>query len=106
MNITIIEVDLEGSLTKVDVLNTFGNALGYTEDQKWGVNWDAFNDILEYLDTGGIFGKNEIILKPLIFSIKNWTGFSINEPKDFAILLSILTNKKTKYKDEFDFQLL
>ena len=106
MKITIIEINLEGSLTKVNVLNTFGKLLGYTEDQKWGKNWDAFNDILEYLDAGGIYGKNIIILNPIIFSIKNWIGFSNNEPKDFAILLSILNDKRTKYPGEFDFQLL
>ncbi len=105
MKITLIEVDLEGSPAKVDVLNTIGKVLGYTENQKWGKNWDAFNDIIEYLDKGGIYGKNEIILKPLIFSIKNWTCFSINEPEDFTILLSILNDKKSKYPGEFDFQL-
>jgi len=106
MKITNIEVDLKGSLSKVDVLSIFGKTLGYTEDQKWGKNWDALNDILEYLDTGGIFEGNNIILKPIIFSIKNWSGFSINETENFAVLLSILNDKKSKYPGEFDFQLL
>lgn len=94
-----IRIDLARAKTKSKVLNIFGIAFGYTDEKNWGKNRDAFKDSLGYLDSGGIWGTNEIIRKPVIISIMNYNDFKEQAPIDFSILETILNDEKTKNPD-------
>ena len=97
-----VEIDLENAVQKETVLDIFGKALGYSEEKYWGRNWDAFHDILCCLDTGGIYGTNEILSLPLTFLISNFQEFKNQAPRDFEILLDILNEEKAR-SSGFDF---
>lgn len=97
-----INIDLENTIQVETVLNILGKALGYSEEKYWGRNWDAFNDILCCIDTGGIYGSNEIISFPVTFLISNFQEFKNQAPKDFEFLLDILNNGKIR-NSGFDF---
>lgn len=79
--------------TKDEVLKIFGNAFGYTEEKYWGKNWDAFKDILGYLNSGGIYGTNMIIREPITLVIENYYDYKYESPEDFAILVSIINDE-------------
>ena len=98
-----IEIDLENANRGDMVLPILGEALGYTKENYWGKNWDAFADILGYLNTGGIYGTNEIILMPVVLLIRNFQDFKHYAPNDFAILTDILNDRRKKNSD-FDYQ--
>jgi len=89
-----VEIDLEDTIQVETVLNILGAALGYSEEKYWGKNWDAFNDILCCLDTGGIYGTNEILSLPVTLLISNFQEFKNQAPRDFEILLDILNEEK------------
>lgn len=91
-----VEIDLENAIRVESVINILGKALGYSEEKYWGKNWDAFNDILCCLDTGGIYGTNETISLPVTLTIRNFQEFRNQTPRDFEILLDIFNNKKIK----------
>lgn len=97
-------IDLAKAKTELEVLNIFGRAFGYTEEKFWGKNWDAFNDILAYLDVGGIYGTNDIINNPIKISIRNFHDFKTQAPYEFSILKNILNKQKIKNPNfEFNF---
>jgi len=98
-----IEIDLENIASVETVINILGKALGYSDEKYWGKNWDAFNDILGYLDTGGIYETNKIISMPVVLLIRNFQEFKYQAPKDFEILLDILNKEKIK-SSGFDFK--
>lgn len=97
-----IKIDLENAIQVETVLDILGKALGYSEEKFWGKNWDAFKDILCYLDTGGIYGTNRVISLPVTLVIRNFQEFKNQAPRDFEILLDILNNEKIK-SSGFDF---
>ena len=95
-----IKVDLNKVTNKKNVLQILGKALGYNDEYYWGKNWDAFKDILGYIDTGGIYGTNKIISGPITMIFENFHEFKYQMPEDFNILERILNENK---KDNLDF---
>lgn len=100
-----IKIDLKNVFSEDEVLQTMGEALGYTGDKFWGKNWNAFKDILGYLDTGGINGDNEIFPMPVALLIENFQEFKSQAPEDFTIFEDILNITKNENK-EFDFKFI
>ena len=100
-----IKIDLNKITNEQDLLQILGEALGYKAENIWGKNWDAFKDILGYLETGGIYGTNEIISDPITLIFENYHEFKHQMPKDFNILWSILNENKKEYPD-FDFKFI
>ncbi|MDP1813343.1 MAG: barstar family protein [Leadbetterella sp.] len=98
-----IKIDLKNASSKEDVLQILGEVLGYDETKSWGKNWDAFNDILRYLDKGGIWGTNEVFVFPVALLISNFQTFKSQASNDFAILEDILNETKSA-NSEFDFK--
>jgi len=92
-----LKIDLNNESDEKTILQIFGEALGYSEEKLWGKNWDAFNDILGYLDVGGIWGNNILLSFPMIFLISNFHNLKIQAPQDFVILNEILKETKLKY---------
>ena len=70
-----------------------------------GKNWDAFKDILGYLDTGGIYGTNKIISAPTTLTFENFHEFKHQMPNDFNLLESIL-NENKKENPDFDYKFI
>lgn len=97
-----IKIDLNNTTNKKDILEILGEALGYKSESFWGRNWDAFKDILGYVDIGGINGTNKIIADPLTVIFANFHEFKNQMPKDFNILESILNDNK-KENPNFDY---
>jgi len=94
-----IKIDLNNHTNKKDIPQKLGEALGYKDKDIWGENWDAFNDILGYLDTGGIYGTNKIISDPITLLIKNFHEFKYQKPEDYYILVNILKENKKENPD-------
>lgn len=97
-----IIIDLSGLITKLETTKRFSETLDFGRYSDGSLvalnNWDAFNDCLSYLDVGGIYGTSEKISFPLILSIKGYSDFKNNNPKDFLILKDILSEKQILYK--------
>ena len=100
-----INVDFNNLTNKKDILQILGKALGYNDEDFRGKNWDAFNDILGYLDSGGIYGTNKIISNPITMVFENFHEFKLQMPKDFNILESIL-NENKKENSNFDYKFI
>lgn len=104
-----ISIDLHNATDEQNVLQILGESLGYNENKFWGKNWDALNDILGYLDTGGIWGDNQIFSSPILLQIAHFQAFKKNNPQRFIILNEILQNIKEKYVQKglkFDFMFI
>ena len=95
-----LEIDLKNLSDERAILEILGAALGYTDDKIWGKNMDAFNDILGYLEQGGIWGNNKIIHYPLALRISNFQNFRNHVPGRFTILNEILESHKDRYAKE------
>ena len=78
-----IKINLNKVTNKKDFFQILGRVLGYKDETIWGKNWDAFNDILRYLDVGGIYGTNEIISAPITLIFENFNEFKQQLPDDF-----------------------
>lgn len=104
-----IHIDLFGCKESEDVLLRFGEILQFggpkgnshvksiLGNTGWGLNWNAFNDSLRYLEVGGIWGSSTKIEFPLKLIIHNYLTFSKNEPKKFGILKEILEDHQKEY---------
>lgn len=104
-----IITNLNNEPDEKSVLQILGMALGYTDDKFWGKNWDAFNDILRYLDKGGIWGDNQIFSFPLVLQISNFQNFQSQAPQKFAIFNEILAETKQNYAKDgrtFDYKFI
>lgn len=101
-------VDLKGLTTDEEILYKFGEVfeLGgpdtnqtLTNSSGWGQNWDALNDSLSHLNTGGIWGTGKKFTFPLVIEIQNSEEFQKNSTKGFLILKDILNTKVEEYKN-------
>lgn len=103
-----IVIDLKSCDTEAEVLLKIGEVLflggvnGNSPVQSssmkgWGLNWDALNDSLSYLDCGGIWGNSPIFEFPLNLVFINYENFHKNEPDQFEILEQILEGKRELY---------
>lgn len=107
---TEVVIDLAGCRDKEQALLKFGAALefggpnaNYRSNQGkkggWGVNWDAFNDSLGYLDSGGIWGTSRKLGFPLRLVVRGLKGFRAADPESAKILEGILSAQPPSYKD-------
>ena len=94
-----ITIDFNNVANKNDILQILGEALGYNDEDVWGKNWDAFNDILGYLGRGGIYGSNKIISDPITLLFENFQEFKHHMPEDFTTLENILNENKKENSD-------
>jgi hypothetical protein len=92
-----IAADLDNTDSAEIVLEILGAACGYDSAAVWGRNWDAFNDILRHLETGGIWGMNKPYGFPLLFNVSNFESFQAKWPEKFKILVEILEDAKQFY---------
>lgn len=102
-------VDLSGLKTSGEVLSRFGEIFEFggpngnikisTTEQRngWGLNWDAFNDSLRYLEKGGIWGTSKKFEFPLEIELINSGEFQNDDPKSFDILKDIMRNRAEEY---------
>ena len=94
-----VVVDLAGQTTGEEVLLRFGEVFELggpngnhkcTAGAGWGINWNALNDSLSDLDTGGIWGSSRIFSFPLEVDVINCGQFKQGDPASFQILQEIL----------------
>ena len=100
------QLTLDNLTSKATILDKIGQQLGYTDGQRWGKNWSALNDILRYLEDGGIYGKNEIIALPVTFEVSNWKAFKEAAPDDFQILVDIFESTRNFYEGRVEFEFI
>lgn len=115
-----VEIDLGNIDGKEKLLKLFGEIFelggpngnvdcSSAEKKGWGINWDALNDSLSYLDAGGIWGNSKRFTFPLHVYITHYKKFEQEHPRDSKILIEILVNKVEQYKRhemEFEFKLV
>lgn len=65
----------------------------------WGLNWDALNDSLSCLDTGGIWGNSPKFKFPLQLIFVNCSSLKKNDPSTFMVLKETLEATKNIYKE-------
>ncbi len=114
-------IDLLGTRDEKEVLFKFGESLdlggpngNYSPDVSkpnsgWGMNWNALNDSLSCLDSGGIWGTSKKFEFPLKLVIKNSLDFQKYNSESFKILQEILSDKTDQYKlrnKEFSFEFI
>lgn len=63
--------------------------------QDWGHNWDALNDCLKDLDSGGFTKKHTF---PLEIRIINWKEFKASNPEDFSTFEEVLSDQISEHK--------
>ena len=107
-----VEIDLLQCESKNEVLLKFGEALrfggkngnnsvtGPFAGKGGGINWDALNDSLRYLDSGCICGTSPKLTFPIIVKITNYQRFNQNVPEQFKVLVEILEDAKAEYTKE------
>lgn len=103
-------VDLSRLRTKGEILRKFGEVFEFggpegnippsmlTEGKGWGINWDAMNDCLRYLEEGGIWGTSKKFSFPLEIEVSNYKEFKDAEPEGFQILKEILDHQTKEHK--------
>ena len=87
----LLILDLKKCTTSIQVLKNFGeffefggkggniNVKAINAMEGWGINWDALNDSMHYLDKGGIWGNSKIFTFPLHLKVINCSAFQQNE---------------------------
>lgn len=102
-------VDLKNSDDAKEVLLAFGEAFEFggpdgnvsaiknVDDKGWGVNWNAFNDCLRYLEDGGIWLTSKKFPMPLEIQIINFHNFEKHDPSGFQIMKDILSGHEKEY---------
>ena len=107
-----ITIDLTGLKNKEQVLAKLGDTfelggpksnhpVSLQKKNGWGMNWDAFNDSLVYLDTGGIWGTSKKFELPLRIIFENSHELQENDEESFRTLKEILNNPNYKINFEF-----
>jgi len=93
-------LDLLGA--KLELGGPEGNVpvMSPTSGVGWGRNWDALNDSLAYLDSGGIWGTSRKPAFPLRLDFINSSAYKSADPKGYAIFLEILKSARDKYGAE------
>ncbi len=92
-----INIDLKEIKTKEQLLNKIGESLEFGD---WGMNWDALNDSLRYLDKGGIFGTSKILDFPMTVNFLSCAELKRDDPQSFSTLNDIFTETHYKLKKE------
>ncbi len=106
-----IVIDLSGINNKDQLLHKLGDIFEFggktgnfpaSHESKagWGMNWDALNDSLDYLATGGIWGTSKKLRFPLKVVFENSDKLQESDKKSFEILKEIFEGHSNKYKAE------
>jgi len=105
----LVQIDLKHVKSKMDLLKEFGDKLelggpngnvpvtGSMRGRGWGLNWDALNDSLCCLDSGGIWGTSKRFEFPLKLVIMNHQVYLRHDPEGFRTLVEILEDVKGSY---------
>lgn len=88
-----IEINLQGVNDKNSLFEKLDEKLII---QEWGHNWDALNDCLRDLDTGGFTNKYEF---PLSIKITNWKQFESDNSEEFNIFKEVMKNQANEHKN-------
>ena len=88
-----ISLDLAKVTDKASLFESLDDQLIINE---WGHNWDALNDCLHDLDTGGFTQKYNF---PLLIKLINWNRFAEKNPNDFKIFQTILEDQSSHHKN-------
>lgn len=120
MTVTTKIIDLAGANSSEAVLHLFGKALclggpggnhpvmAVDAGEGWGPNWDALQDSMLLLDSGGIWGSSPGASFPLLLEIVNCSSFRNADPQGYDILTDVLSVVKQRYAEEgmqFDYVL-
>lgn len=68
------------------------------EKEGWGVNWNALNDSLMYIGTGGIWGVSKKFTFPLKVIFKNSNELKMNDKESFKTLKEIFEEAAEKHR--------
>ncbi len=112
-------IDLNGLKTQSEIMQKFGEILEFGgpdgnidvdlgTHKGWGLNWNALNDSLKYLEIGGIWGTARKFQFPLKLLILNSSLFKQTDLEGFKILMEILTDTFAFYKTQskiFEFEI-
>lgn len=105
-------IDLAGANTSDAVLRVFGKALflggrdgnhpvmAVDAGEGWGLNWDALQDSLLLLDSGGVWGSSPGVSFPLSLEVVNCSSFRNKDPRGYGILEDILRTVKERYAEQ------
>ncbi len=106
----IIEVDLAGIDNKDALLQKLGDVFEFggpggnhpvTEDGAgWGMSWDALEDALGALDTGGIWGKGKKLEFPLEIVFLHSSDIKDKDPESFILFKQIIDDCVSEYAEE------
>ena len=108
----IITIDLAEVASEEALLDLLGDVLelggpngnvpvsGPQTGRGWGKNWDALEDSLGYLNSGGIWGTARKISFPLSLRIVNCGALRISDPRTVSILESILSSVSERYAQD------
>jgi RNAse (barnase) inhibitor barstar len=111
MNNEII-IDLSGIKNKNQILYKLGEVFEFDGSEEsvstsssntrkgWGLNWDALNDSLRYLTTGGIWGTSKKFELPLRVVFKNSRELQESEKESFNTLRKIFEDAAKDYELE------
>jgi hypothetical protein len=120
MSIATKTIDLAGANTTEAVLTVLGKELclggpdgnhtviAANAGDGWGMNWDALQDSMLYLDSGGIWGNSPKFAFPLLLELVNCSSFREADPQSFQILKDVLSTTKERYAEDgiqFDYLL-
>jgi hypothetical protein len=104
-----VRIDLTGVKTEDQVLNKLGevfefggpdgniHVLAINAGKGWGKNWDALNDSLMYLDSGGIWGISKRFHFPLTVILENTSEIQKHDRESFETLKDIFSKVVEKY---------
>lgn len=88
-----IILDLAQVVNKETLFETLSKQLIIVD---WGNNWDALNDCLRDLDSGGYTKKYDF---PLEIELINWRQFESKSPTDFKLFKEILNNQISEHSN-------
>ena len=101
-----VVIGLDGLVTNQDVLSKFGDVFelgspngNHLPDHKggWGLNWDAFEDAMMYVQEGGIWGTSQKFVFTLMITIHGYVDLKRNNPEGFSTLRDTLASVATDY---------
>lgn len=108
--ITSQTVDLNGLSDSKDVLLKFGEVFEFggpdgniqaskeVDGKGWGINWNAFNDCLRYLEDGGIWLTSKKFEMPLEIRVMHSDAFEKHDPTSFKVMQDILSLQQKEYE--------
>lgn len=95
-------VDLKHVSDEDQLLSILGDKLEFggmpNNNIGWGMNWNALNDSLRYLDYGSIWGSSTKFSFPFKLTLINYELLATSDPESLIIFKEILETVKDFYK--------